>query len=748
MGIRELNIKKAFMQEYALQYAQLGWHVFPVAPDKTPLTPNGHLNATTDPETIKGWWDRYPDAGIGISVGPSGLAVLDLDRRNGNDVPLDRLREEVGDFPMPIVAKTINGGMHIYYHAKVGLTSTTGLLGIPHIDLKAGKGYVIAPPSLGLKASGKRGRYKWVKSPFDHSIEDAPSFLKPKTRILNVQNNIIPEGQRNSALTTAAGHLRAAGLEGDMLIQAMLTLNAQRCDPPLPDNEVVRIVQSIMNYPPFKTNAPEPDEDGDEDAEADEGKAPTFDVTNLEELLHYEHTEKGFARMLAHVLGGYVRYNHTRSSWLVWNNTYWEPDEKGEVVQYALGTTDMYRRSTSYIQDTDERKDALKWARAISNRGKLTASMEFLKTDPVVRTVEYEWNPSPDHLATVNGVYDFTQPKFRTGLPEDYISNAVSTHYLPTEKCPRWLQFLNDVFLGDQEVIGFVQRAVGYSLTGYNTEQCLFLLVGSGANGKSVFLDTLIHMLGSYGCIVPFSTFTRPFNQNDRATNDIAMMAGKRLVVASEANEGALFDTARLKALTGGERVKARYLYQEYFEFEPIAKIWMGVNHLPVVRDDSDGFWRRMHKINFPRTFSPDEQDRYLKYTLRREFPGILNWAIEGANAWFSEGLNIPEQVKNATSIYRLDSDPLTSFLNDCCIVGDGLETGRDRLYTAYTSYMMDRRVKAHEILSMNKFHLLMQNKFKRPVDIDPSDTTPTYLGLKLKTLKSAKKKVKGMPDA
>src|SRR5262249_4534420 len=214
----------------------------------------------------------------------------------------------------------------------------------------------------------------------------------------------------------------------------------------------------------------------------------------------------------------------------------------------------------------------------------------------------------------------------RRGNPSDRITIHTHIQFDSSARCPRWNQFLVEVFEDNQELIDFVQRAVGYSLTGDTSEQCLFLNFGGGSNGKSTFLEVLRRVAGGYGHNMPFSTLE--IKARTSIPNDVAALAGRRLVTASETNESVRLNEERVKALTGCDAITARFLNKEFFTFHPVAKFWLAFNHKPRVADDSHGFWRRIRLIPFLHEFKDTARDKHLLEKLLAEAPGILVWAV------------------------------------------------------------------------------------------------------------------------
>lgn len=292
----------------------------------------------------------------------------------------------------------------------------------------------------------------------------------------------------------------------------------------------------------------------------------------------------------------------------------------------------------------------------------------------------------------------------------------------PTAECPRWRQSLLEMFSGDQDLLAYLQRAVGYSATGDTREQVIFLCFGAGANGKSTFLDSIAHVFGEYSYACPFTTFEG--TQRSEIGADVAALAGRRFVTSSETNTRSRFNEARLKALSGGDRMNARHLYGNPFEFHPVCKVWLGVNHKPAVVDDSYGFWRRMHLIPFTQTFSGSTEDKALKETLRAEASGILNWIVDGARAWQRDGLRPPAAVLAAVDEYQREQDPLAEFIEDDCQLEAGACCLASQLWTSYQLWSQRQGVKG---LGRKNFALLMG----RRVESKHAEFGRMYVGIR-----------------
>jgi putative DNA primase/helicase len=285
----------------------------------------------------------------------------------------------------------------------------------------------------------------------------------------------------------------------------------------------------------------------------------------------------------------------------------------------------------------------------------------------------------------------------RTGraIPADrgqLITKQIGTAYDPQAECPLWLEFLDTVTGGDRELIDFLQSAIGYTLTGKTTEQCLFFLHGKGQNGKGVFTATIESLLGDYSQTAPESLFV--VNRNSGGIpNDLARLVGCRLSVAAELDEGASFAESRLKSLTGSDTITARFLHKEYFDFAPTHKFWISGNHKPAIKGTDKGIWRRIRLIPFTVTIPEEKKDKRLSEKLKAEMPGILNWAIEGCLRWQSDGLRVPSVVRSATDDYRAAEDVVGQYIDEATRP-DG-ETSKADLYAHFLTWEMKNGIKS-----------------------------------------------------
>jgi putative DNA primase/helicase len=233
------------------------------------------------------------------------------------------------------------------------------------------------------------------------------------------------------------------------------------------------------------------------------------------------------------------------------------------------------------------------------------------------------------------------------------------------DQCPTWLRFLSRVTNDDHELIAFLGRVCGYALTGITRDHALFFLYGTGANGKSVFIRTVTDVLGDYHKTAPIETFTA--SQSERHPTDLAGLRGARLVTATETEEGRRWAESKIKSLTGGDKIAARFMRQDFFEFVPTFKLIITGNHMPGVRSVDEAFRRRLHLIPFSVTIPPAERDLQLVETLKAEWPGILSWMIQGCLEWQTSGLQPPAVVTKATEAYLQAEDVLATWIDECC---------------------------------------------------------------------------------
>lgn len=411
---------------------------------------------------------------------------------------------------------------------------------------------------------------------------------------------------------------------------------------------------------------------------------PDGDVTDAETILkHSNMTDAGNAESFEALHGENVRYCHTRRKWLIWDGARWAIDATAHVNRLALETARRRYLASVDISDNDARLKLAKFATISENTTRIDNALKSATSLPSLRTTIHQWDANPWLVATRKGeTVDLRTGTTKEARKSDYLTAAVGVTFDRSADCPRWTQFLNEVFAGDAELIRYVQRAIGYSLTGSTIEQKLFILHGNGANGKSTFLDVLSDLAGDFHAAAGFETFDASNRDNKR--DDLAALRGKRLVTVIEADEDRRLAEARVKAVTGNDTIRCRFLYGEWFDYKPAYKIWLAVNHKPIIIGTDHGIWRRIALIPFLQTFAGSDIDPRLGQKLRAELPGIFNWAIHGAMEWHANGLGTCQIIESATAEYRSDSDLVGQWISDCCYLSPDAKMDRKAGYTSY----------------------------------------------------------------
>ena len=415
---------------------------------------------------------------------------------------------------------------------------------------------------------------------------------------------------------------------------------------------------------------------------------------------HYLH-DIGNARRLVEQYGDSVRYVCDRGCWYVWDGRHWAEDQTSEVIR--LGDRVVYAmlqqaREAKRRAKANGDKVALAIARQFHKHGMTSGShsrsiamIAHAQAQTGVPVLYSDMDGDPWLFNCPNGTIDLCSGELKRHCREDMITKLSPVDYDPDATCPTWERFLDEIFAGDEEVIRFVQAACGYTMTGDTREQVFFILHGSGSNGKSTFVNVLRDLFGNYGRKT--STDAILEKQAGSPSNDVARLRGARFVSAVETSAGKRLAEALVKELTGQDLITARFLYQEYFEFVPVFKLWLACNHVPVIHGQEKGMWRRIRLIPFSVEFhdadSPEGpyKDNRLPDKLKAEYPGILAWIVRGCLEWQTNGLPAAVAVKAATSKLQQDMDILGGFLSECCIFESRARVSAKDLYEAYCDW-------------------------------------------------------------
>lgn len=406
------------------------------------------------------------------------------------------------------------------------------------------------------------------------------------------------------------------------------------------------------------------------------------------EIKSYNPTDLGNAERLVAQFGNELKFV-SQWGWLVWNGKQWEMDEYGQAKQLAKRTVRTIYQEAAQIEDLNQRTKIAKWAMTSESAGKIEAMLNLAEDEASIRRSTKDFDGNPNLFNVKNGTIDLTTGKLKPHDRADLITKIAPVEYDPKADCPTWLKFLHQVMGNDADLVSYLQRAIGYSLTGDTSEHCFFLLFGTGSNGKSTFVETIRNLLGDYAQAASFDTFLERRSEGPR--NDIAKLVGTRFVAAAEPDVGKNLSESIVKQLTGGDMIEARALYKEGFNFKPTFKIFLAANHKPGIRGQDIGIWRRVKLIPFSVTIADEKRDRRLPEKLKAELPGILNWALAGCLDWQKNGLGEPDEVREATASYREETDRLRDFIAECCSAGGHDAAAKQvelvKLFKVYTSY-------------------------------------------------------------
>lgn len=398
--------------------------------------------------------------------------------------------------------------------------------------------------------------------------------------------------------------------------------------------------------------------------------------------------DTGNSELFAAMWGENVRYDHAAKKWLVWTGTHWEPDADKEISRMAKETSRSLFQAAADLANLGQDEKAAKlakWAATSGYESRRNAMLNLASTELPIATNRAKFPDHPLAVNVQNGTLDLDSGELRPHDRADMFTYVLSVDYDPNSAAPRWDRFIDRITGGNAEVSDFLARAVGYTLSGLTGEQCLFFLHGGGSNGKSTFIETITSLMGDLGLKARSQILME--DERGKVPNEIAALAGRRLVVGSELSEGVRLNEGLIKDLTGGDTMSARFLYGESFNFRPAFKVWLYGNHKPIITGTDNGIWRRVKLIPFTVQIPDDEKDASLPDKLRGEMPGILAWAVRGWQSYKRIGLRPPQAVRAATDGYRQESDTLGAFLDERVVKAQGATVTAGELYESYREW-------------------------------------------------------------
>lgn len=652
------------MLNTALEYLARGWSVVPLQNKRAPHIPwQPFISHRPTAEQVVEWWTKWPDAWIGVALGPvSGLVRIDADGVEA----LSQLRR-LGDMPSTAEFSTPSGGRGWLYECPPGLVKSavqwSGSNAHEEVRLQAAGAYTVVPPSPG---------YQWlngtsvVKAPgwvWEHAIkqellrlerEIVPTVVQPADHlVLEALQHLSQErcDQRDTWLRVGMA-LHSAG---DQWLQAWVDWSSKSAK--FTPGECERLWQT------FKRSAGITARTVLYWAREDGWRPPHF---------HELMTDVGNCRALARLCQGKVHYVREWSTWVSWTGSFWKQNGDLEVMVLAKQAVQERReRACASLArltgDEDTRRQraegivkVIKWCHSSESSARLHAAIDLARSEHNVALDFSTFNCRPWLLNCPNGTLELNTGILRAHDPEEYLTQLCPTEYHQEAQCPRWERFLLEVFDNNQELISWLQRFFGYCLTGHIREHVLPIFYGTGRNGKTTLIKTVCTVLGQdYAGTTPTGFLVQ--SRGEQHPTKIADLYGKRFAADLETDADARLNETLIKRLTGGDNLKARRLYEDFWEFTPTHKLVLATNHEPLVQGTDTAIWSRLKLVPFAVSFAGRE-DRTLVDTLQQESPGILRWMVDGCEAWIRLGLGEPAAVKRATATYRSEQNDIARF--------------------------------------------------------------------------------------
>jgi putative DNA primase/helicase len=724
----EEDLRRVELMRAAQRYADRGWRVHPLcwveegtegcgysphnihgpchSPGKRAILDDWPHRATNIPAEAVKWWrtpsgsvldnsECYPFASIGVVLGEgSGIFALDVDPRNGGDVKLELLQRQHGELPHTRVQKTGGDGEHWIFqwpgfrvyniHPWDENKQSAGL------DIKGDGGYIVMPPSISHK-----GWYEitdmmdqvepahapeWILKPLrrEHEEQTGTQLSTPEpipnqvisayvTAAMNAERDALartPEGGRNDQLNTSAfslGTLGAHGLINEEEAKALLREAALAGG--MSTGEFAGTFRSGWNS----------------------GKAHPRDLSSVGSISHAKwprlpRTEFDLGERLVIYYGDYLRWVDDWQTWLSYSGGIWRRRTRDEAERYAQQMIKMlpitegmqYDETVDPVTGESPRAVFMEWAAKQKVQTKKTSIWKIARDVAAMKVEPDQFDTHPELLNAANGIIDLRTGRLGPHDPELLLTMRTTVSYDPKAECPRWMEFLEQV-QPIEEMRAYLQLIVGYSITGSTGAQVMFLHHGTGANGKSVFHEVIGFILGGYKQTVPIESLVD--SSMDRIPNDVARMVGRRYMTSAESKAGKFLDEPKIKLLTGGDTVSARFMRGEFFEFKPQGKIHLITNHLPRMSDDS-ATWRRIHLITWPVSIPEAERKDTLADDLyREEGPGILRWMVEGAVQWMaSRSVDAPPVALAAKEDFKHSEDDDAQWIEEQCEIDWGNE--------------------------------------------------------------------------
>ena len=526
---------------------------------------------------------------------------------------------------------------------------------------------------------------------------DQPIQVPSETQIPSQPqlSNPLLKGDRISKLTGLALSMRQQGMCAEAIEAALMKENSIRCNPPLKAEEIAKIGAAICRYTLGQTR---------------------FRLTDL-----------GNAERLIERFGPDLKFCAEEKSWYVWSGNKWQKDTARETVSLAKKTIREIYSELPFIAHSETRKNLHSHAMKSESAMSINNMIELAKSESGVVCSRHDFDKDDFRLNTLNGTtINLKTGSFEPSEKSNLITKNIPVTYDSHAQCPRFIAFLDSI-MNNPTLVEYIQKIVGYSLTGDTSEQCYFFLYGSGSNGKSTLLNVVRTLLGGFAKNIDFNTLSYSgFNSR----NDLARLIGARFVTSVEVDIKKSLNESVVNRITGNDPLTVKFLYGEHFEFIPKFKLFIAGNNRPNIEGTSHATWRRIRLIPFEVRFEEgNNMNKKLYNELIHELPGILNWAIEGCLKWLRDGLEPPGEVKAATTSYRQQSDTVANFLNELCKLAPSLSIKSSELYNAYKKWCRDN---AEPSIGKQHFTESMNNKGFRKVK---KQGTEKWEGLELQMI-------------
>jgi len=624
---------------------------------------------------------------FGVMGGSNGLIIIDADNAE--------ISESVRAWlPNTFTVKTPRMGEHFYYYckeisSKIILTTGTGENKVHFGEIISGGGQVVGPGSI----------HPDTGTPYI-VINDTPIYTISKEEIFSVLHKYIPATEPKKDIQVELGDISvmdiiqkkgielqkhggqwggshpvhgSTGKQNFFINPEKNVWKCFRCDSGGGALSLIAVIEGIIECSQAKPGGIA----GEKFYETlSAAKKSGFSIEKYEkyekkETAGWAYTDSWAARLFKELYGEKICFCDALGGWLVWNEKKWKIDQTFEIMRLADNVIENIHKKSAETEDKKLRAFAVQ-REAI---GKKKAMIETLIGLEGI-CVPHDIFDKANTINCLNGTLDLNTLQLTAHDKTQKNTRCVEVNYNPDAKCERWLQFLKEIFDGNDSLIEYVKKAVGYSIGNDIREHCFFVLYGNGRNGKSTFVKRINYILGDYASNSQSSLLTeKKMSSSNAASSDVARLRGSRFVTVSESSRGNSFDEEQIKALTGGEKISARFMYKEPFDFDPTFKIWFSTNHRPDISGTDDGIWSRVKEIPFNRFFGPNEADRYLDEKLEAEHEGIFAWMVEGYRNWQKNGLGTEQTVTSSTETHKDDSDVLGTFFEEMCDIPSPFDT-------------------------------------------------------------------------